>query len=46
MRGADERQRGGGPEIDQNTTGVRGTGGHQEGGNAGPGRMGALNGPI
>lgn len=46
MRGADERRRGGGPEIDRIATGVRGTGGHQEGGNAGPGRMGAPNGPI
>lgn len=44
MRGADERRRGSEPEIDRIATGVRGSGGLQEGGNASSGRMGTLNG--
>lgn len=46
MRRTDERRGSGGPEIDQNQTGVQSTGGHGQGRNVGPVRLDTLNGAV
>lgn len=46
MRRTDERRGSGGPEIDQNQTGVQSTGGHGEGRNVAPERLDMLNGAV